>query len=114
MSFLGLVIPILITLGVIFLIPCFIVWYWKSSPVWAFIVAVLVLFAVLMVPILLQLIYGYDGNDQQFNADLIGFALQGGLLAMVLCAPLLWLFQWFILRHHRKKHPKVDMDKTFS
>jgi len=114
MSFLALVIPILITLGVIFLVPCLIVWYWKSRPLWAFFVAALVLFTALMVPVLLQLIYGYEDADPQFSADLIGFALQGGLLAMVLFAPLLWAFQWFILRRHRRKNPKLDADETFS
>jgi uncharacterized protein (DUF2062 family) len=59
-----------------------------------------------------MLIYGE--GDPQLMAGAISESIVGAILLMVFCLPLLWAFQWFILRRHRKKLPKKDVDRTFS
>ena len=102
------------SLGVIFLIPCLIVGFWKSRPVWAFCIATLVLAVTFTIPILLQFMVLRNTADPQFAQDLIRYSVSGAVLAVIVCAPLVWLFQWFVLRRHRRTPPKVDAEKTFS
>ena len=56
----------------------------------------------------------YGEGDPQLMAGGISEAIVGAMLRLIFYLPILWVFQWFILRRHRRKHPKVDADKTFS
>ena len=107
----------LIRLILVLFTPCLIVGFWKKRPVIAFIIATLVMFITVVAPSLIKtfqamLIYGE--GDPELLAGGISEAIVGALLLMIVCIPLLFLFQWFILRRHRRKNPKVDADKTFS
>jgi len=102
---------------VILFIPCMIVGIWKTRPKWAFIVASLIMFATLFVfvasPLWLMTALE-DTKEPMFSAKVIVYAFKAMIMPMVICTPLLWLFQWLILRRHRRKNPKIDMGKTFS
>lgn len=107
----------LIGIIAILFIPCLIVAFWKRRPVWAFILATFVMFLTIVAPSIIktfQAMMIYDTGDPQLMVGGIAEAIVGALLLMIVCVPLLFLFQWFVLRRHRKKNPKVDADKTFS
>jgi len=107
----------LLGIVIVLFIPCLIVLFWKKRPVLAFIIATLVMFLTLIAPAIIKtfqamMIYG-DG-DPQLMAGGISEAIVSALLLMVICVPLLFLFQWLVLRRAKKKLTKVDADKTFS
>lgn len=112
-----LVLFFLIGLFVILFIPCLIVALWKARPVRALTVATLVMLLTIVAPSIiktLQAMMIYGEGDPQLMAGGISEAIVNALILMIFCVPLLALFQWLILRRHRKKLPKVDADKTFS
>lgn len=102
---------------VVMFIPFLIIAFWKKHPLWAFLVACLILFATLFIlsasPLWLMTALE-DTGEPMFAAEVIVYAFRAVIIPMAICLPLLWLFQWFILRRHRLKHPKVDADKIFS
>jgi len=104
----------LIGIIAVFLIPCLIVGLWKSRPVLAFIVATIILSVTLAAPILLEVIVTYKQGDPELTADLISQAIVATTLMIIIFIPILFLFQWLVLRRHKKKLSKVDADKTFS
>jgi len=112
-----LLLSALLGIVVVMFIPCLIVGLWKKHPLWAFAMASLIMFATLFVlsasPLWLMTALE-DTKEPMFSAEVIVYAFRAAIMPMVICVPLLWLFQWVILRRHRKKLPKVDMDKTFS
>ena len=117
MSLLGSIIPLLLSILAVFFIPCLIVGLWRKRPVLSFILASLVMFITLVVPTIiktLQAMVIYGEGDPQLVAGLISQAIVAVILSLVIYLPLLFLFQWFILRRHRRKNPTVDADKTFS
>ena len=102
---------------VIMFIPSLIVAFWKKHPVWAFAVASLIMFVTLFVFVAspLWLVTALeDTKEPMFSEEVIVYAFRAAIMPMIICVPLLWLFQWFILRRHRGKNPKLDADKTFS
>ena len=109
--------PLLVVLVVIFFIPSLIVLLWKKRPALAFIIASLIMLAtffVLRLMVAINIVSTFSDGDPQLMAGGISEAIVGALLSMVFFGPILWIFQWFILRRHRKKMFKVDTDKTFS
>ena len=109
--------PLLVVLVVIFFIPSLIVLLWKKRPALAFIIASLIMLAtffVLRLMVAINIASAFSDDDPQLMAGGISEAIVGALLSMVFFGPILWIFQWFILRRHRKKMFKVDTDKTFS
>ena len=97
--------------------PFFIVGLWRRRPVWAFILATLVIFVTLFgagVIKTYQAMMIYGEADPQLMAGGISQSFVGTILRLIIYLPLLWLFQWFVRRRHRRKPPKVDADKTFS
>ena len=98
-------------------IPFLIVGLWKKHPRTAFIIATLVMFLTIISPSLVktfQAMMIYGTGDPQLMAGAISEAIVTGFVGLVLLGPILFLFQWFILRRHRRKPPKVDAEKTFS
>jgi len=107
----------LIGIVAVLFIPCLIVGLWKKRPVWAFIVATLVLIMTSVAPGLIKTFQAmaiYGTGDPQLMAGGISEAIVGAMLGLIIHLPLLFLFQWLILRRHRKKTAMVDVDKTFS
>jgi len=107
----------LIGLIITLFIPCLIVAFWKKRPVLAFIVATIVMWLTLAAPGIIKTIQAimiYGNQNSQLAAGGISESIISVMPALIICIPVLWVFQWFILRRHRRKHPKVDMDKTFS
>lgn len=97
-------------------IPCLIVGFWKKRPVWAFIVATLVLITMSILPVIIKVFQAmmiYGEGDPQLMAGMISEAIVGTILRLIICLPLLFLFQWFVLRRHKKKLTKVDAGKAF-
>ena len=114
MSLVVALLPLLLILTIVLIIPCLIVGFWKKRPVWAFIVATTVLFVSLGIPVLLQVMVTYSEGDPQLVAGLISQAIMSVVFFLIICVPILWLFQWFVLRRYRRNNPKVDLHKTFS
>jgi hypothetical protein len=91
--------------------------FWKKHPVWAFVVATLVLINMSILPVIIsvfQVMMIYGEGDPQLMAGMISEAIAGTILRLIFCLPLIFLFQWWVLRRHRRRFPKVDADKTFS
>ena len=112
----GLAVLLLVLVLVLF-IPCLIVGFWKKRPVWAFIIATIVLFITLVTPGLIttfQAMAIYGEGDPHLMAGGISQTIVEALLFMIVCVPTLFIFQWSVLRRHKRKLPKVDADKTFS
>ena len=98
-------------------IPCLIVGFWRKRPLAAYITAMIVMFLVMIsLPLIriFQAMMIYGEGDPQLMAGQLSEAIVTGLIGLVLLGPILFLFQWFVLRRHRRKVPKVDADKTFS
>ena len=53
-------------------------------------------------------------GDPQLMAGRISEGIMAVGLVMIVCLPILFVFQWLILRRHKRKLPKLDVDKTFS
>ena len=108
---------VLASLAITLFIPCLILFFWKKRPLWAFIAATTVSWFTLALEGIVRTIensINYGKIDLQLIAGGISEAIVDALLWMVFCIPILLAFQWFILRRHRKTHPLVDADKTFS
>ena len=98
-------------------IPFLIVGFWKKRPRSAFILATFVLFFTIVSPSLIkafQAMMIYGTGDPQLIAAGISEALAVGLMGLIFLGPILFLFQWFVLRRNKKKLTKVDADKIFS
>ena len=80
----------------------------------AYITAMVVMYLVMITLPLIMTFRAYDEGDPQLLAGGISEALVTGLVGLVLLGPILFLFQWFVLRRHKKRNPKVDVYKTFS
>lgn len=98
-------------------IPCLIVGLWKKRPRRAFCVAMLTLFLTVITPPLIDtfpsiMVYGQD--DAKVIAGVFSEIILMGIIGLILLGPIVFLFQWFVLRRHKKKLAKVDADKVFS
>ena len=98
-------------------IPFLIVGLWKKRPRTAFAIALLLIFLSLIAPDFIktfQAMMIYGEGDPQLMAGQLSEAILMGLMGLVFFGPILFLFQWFVLRRHKKKLAKVDADKIFS
>ena len=98
-------------------IPFLIVGLWKKRPRTAFAIAMLILFLTMIAPAFIQIFQAmmvYGEGDPQLMAGQLSRAILGGLFGLALLGPILFLFQWLVLRRHKKKLSKVDVNKTFS
>lgn len=106
----------LFLLIILTIISCLIVGLWRKHPVWAFIIAGLIL--VLPIPIIgmiktFQAMMIYGTGDPQLMAGGISEAMMSTFLTVPIGLPLLALFQWSIRRLIRKKDSRVDVENTF-
>lgn len=107
----------LLGIVIVLFIPCLIVLFWKKRPVLAFMIATLVMFLTLVAPSIIktfQAMMIYGEGDPQLLAGGISEAIVGALSLMIICVPLLLLFQWLVLRRAKRKLVKIDTNQTFS
>ena len=93
-----------------------IVGLWRKRPIWAFIIAALIL--VLPSPIIgliktFQAVAIYGSSDPQLMAGGIREAYASSNYIIVFGLPLLALFQWGIRRLTRKRDSKEAVENTF-
>ncbi len=102
--------PVLIIFSVL------IVGLWRKRPIWAFIIAALIL--VLPSPIIgliktFQAVAIYGSSDPQLMAGGIREAYASSNYIIVFGLPLLALFQWGIRRITRKRDSREAVENTF-
>lgn len=112
-----MIISVIIGFSVMLFIPCLIVGFWKKRPRIAFILGMLVMFLTIISPSFIKTflaMFVYGEGDPQLMAGQLSEAIVMGLVGLVILGPILFLFQWFVLRRHRRKFVEIDTDKTFS
>ncbi len=86
-------------------IPIVIVVRWKGRPVFAFILAALVMILGFVAPGIIQTFQAmmiYGAGDPQLMAGAISESILNGLLGLITMLPVLALVQWISRRRHKK------------
>lgn len=108
---------VIIGLSIILFIPSLIVIVWKRRPVWAFIVASIILFLMLVAPSIIEMFQAmmiYGTGDPQLIAGGISTALARALLTLPITLPVLAFIQWVARRRYKRKMDAKAGADTFS
>jgi O-antigen ligase len=98
-------------------IPFLIVGFWRRRPVWAFIVASIVFLISSIAPGIIktfQAMMVYGAGDPELMAGGISESIVSAMLSLFVALPVLFVFQWLVRRHFKKRLAQEDIEATFS
>lgn len=106
----------LAVIGITFVLPVVIVWFWTKRPIIALVVASFLMLLALILPkvlVTLQALVIYGTGDPQLLAGGISEAVVTGILFMIVGVPVLAVIQWVSRQSQKSKLTKPDVDKAF-
>jgi hypothetical protein len=55
-----------------------------------------------------------DEDSSQISGTVLIESISGAFIPMIILVPLIFIFQWLVLRRYKKKLSKLNAHKTFS